>query len=423
MTELHADVAIVGASLAGCTAARLFALQGLQVVLVERQSDRAAYKRLCGHFIQPPAVPVMERLGLAPLIEAAGGVRTHIDLWTKWGPIPHAAPGETPGHGYALRRSRLDPMLRELAIATPGVTYRGGAAVTGLPEDGGLVARCADGEIRVKARLVVGADGRASTVAELAGARTATSTNARFCTMAYFTGVDLGLGAAVSARLWAVEGDAAIASRNDDGVTLLALFLDKQRLASFRENREAAFLDYWRTLPDPPRIEGERISNLIGYLDYPVQDRDVVPRPDVALIGDAAHSADPVWAIGCGWAFQSAAWLVDAATPALKGEATLAQALDGYKRRRKREIGGHQRFLALAAASTKANPIQKLMFSAAVHDRQTARLLHAFAARSIPVRRFLSPRGRARRVGESAGAVRRWKQGAALDKSRERLSA
>ena len=397
MADLGVDIAIVGASLAGCSAARLFAAEGLSVALIERRNDLAAHKKLCGHFIQPSAVGVIERLGLASQIEAAGGIRTRIDLWTPWGPIPHSVAGEGRSHGYAIRRSRLDPMLRGLAIATPGVTYLGGRAVTALMEQGGAIASNADGEIRVRASLVVGADGRNSTVAELSGAKTMISPNARFCSMAYFTGVDLGLGPDVSARLWTIDGDAAIASRNEDGVTILALFLGKERLESFRGGREAAFLDYWRALPDAPRI-GERVSGFVGYADYPVQTRDPIPCAGVALIGDAAHAADPLWAIGCGWAFQTAAWLVDAAAPALCGHGSLAAALGGYARKRKSEIGGHQRFLALAAASTRPNPIQKLMFSAAVNDRRTARLLGAFASREISVRNFLSPAALARAV-------------------------
>jgi 2-polyprenyl-6-methoxyphenol hydroxylase-like FAD-dependent oxidoreductase len=34
------------------------------------------------------------------------------------------------------------------------------------------------------------------------------------------------------------------------------------------------------------------------------------PRPRLVLIGDAATTGDPVPAVGCGWAFRSAEWLV-----------------------------------------------------------------------------------------------------------------
>lgn len=391
MSEIQADVAVVGASLAGCAAARLFAQRGLSVALLERQADRTAYKRLCGHFIQPSATGVLRRLGLAELIERAGGVRTRIDLWTPWGEIPHQVDGEHSSYGYAVRRVKLDPMLRELAIATPGVSYFGGCRVTALLSEGGVIGRMAEDELHVRARLVVGADGRNSTVAELARARTTTSANARFCYMAYYRDVDLGRGPDVTARFWALDRDAVIASRNDDNITILALFLAKDRLSEFKKDRDAAFINAFRTLPDPPHINGARLSKLIGYIDYPVLGRNVIPSPTVALIGDAAHSADPVMAIGCGWALQSAEWLVEATAPALREGSSLASALKRYRRIRSAHIGGHERFLALAARSTKPNPIQKLMFSAAVRDRQTAHLLRAFAGREIPVRRFLSP--------------------------------
>ena len=44
------DVAIVGASVAGCTAAILFARAGVKVTLLERNSDPLVYKRVCTAF-------------------------------------------------------------------------------------------------------------------------------------------------------------------------------------------------------------------------------------------------------------------------------------------------------------------------------------------------------------------------------------
>ena len=57
------DVAIVGASIAGCTAAILFARNDARVALIERDPNPAAYKKICTHFIQPSATPTIERLG------------------------------------------------------------------------------------------------------------------------------------------------------------------------------------------------------------------------------------------------------------------------------------------------------------------------------------------------------------------------
>ena len=123
MTGKTYDVAVVGASFAGCTAATLLAREGASVALIERHSDPDAYKVLCTHFIQPSAVPTMERLGLLPLIKEAGAVPNEIDMWTRWGCI--RAPEGIP-HGYNIRREILDPMLRRLAAGTPDVDFMPG---------------------------------------------------------------------------------------------------------------------------------------------------------------------------------------------------------------------------------------------------------------------------------------------------------
>ena len=86
------DVAIVGASIAGCAAAIFFGRAGARVALIERDRDPAGYKRLCTHYIQASATPTLERLGLARAIEEAGGVRNDAEVFTRWGWI--VAPSE-----------------------------------------------------------------------------------------------------------------------------------------------------------------------------------------------------------------------------------------------------------------------------------------------------------------------------------------
>lgn len=107
MRNREYDVAVVGASVAGCTAATLFARRGASVALVERHSDLNAYKVLCTHFIQPSAVPTIERLGLASPIEEAGGIRNGLELWTRWGWLrPRTFPTATTSDaGLAIRCS------------------------------------------------------------------------------------------------------------------------------------------------------------------------------------------------------------------------------------------------------------------------------------------------------------------------------
>ena len=113
------DVAVVGASLSGCTTAILLARAGARVALVEKRPDPKAYKRICSHFVQASAVPTIERIGLYGPILEAGGLRSRFHSRTPWGWIEPTDKREA--YCLNLRRSLLDPMLREAAAAEPGV--------------------------------------------------------------------------------------------------------------------------------------------------------------------------------------------------------------------------------------------------------------------------------------------------------------
>jgi menaquinone-9 beta-reductase len=172
------DVAVVGASIAGCTVATLLGRAGARVALLERRPDAASYKTMCTHFIEPSATPTIERLGLAERIEAAGGIRNGFELWTRYGWIrPRLGDDyQHPRYGYDIRRQKLDPMLRELAVETPRVELMPGQSVTALVRSNGRPTgvRAVDRERQerdVAARVVVGADGRDSDIARMSGVR------------------------------------------------------------------------------------------------------------------------------------------------------------------------------------------------------------------------------------------------------------
>src|SRR4051794_15290051 len=185
------DVAIVGASLSGCTAAILLGRAGAKVALIEKRPDPQAYKRVCSHFIQASAVPTIERIGLYEPILAAGGLRSRFHSWTPWGWIE---PTEE-RHAYCLnlRRSLLDPMLREKAAAQPGVELILGQRAERLLRDGetvrGVIVHDREGDEReIETKLTVGADGRDSGVAEMAEVEDKTLPHGRLAYGGYFEG-------------------------------------------------------------------------------------------------------------------------------------------------------------------------------------------------------------------------------------------
>ena len=309
------DVVIVGASIAGSTAAILLGRAGLRVALVERHGRLDAFKTLCTHHVMACATPTLQRLGIDTTIEAAGGVRNGLNLYTPWGWVvsPPGAP-----HGYSIRREILDPMLRRTAAETAGVDLRlGQKTVALLPEQAGVRVRDAHGaEHDISAPLVVGADGVHSSVAAMAGGTTRVVPNNRFMYFAEFTGVRLH--STGRTELWMHESAVSYAMPNDGGITVLATMPTKAELPSFRSHPEAALLAALRKLPDAPRFDpGNRVSKIIGAPDCPLITRTAVPANTVALIGDAAITSDPSQGVGCGWAFQSAEWLADEVAPAL----------------------------------------------------------------------------------------------------------
>jgi len=400
------DVAIVGASLAGCTAATLFARRGLRVALLERQADPEASKRICTHFIQPSATPTIERLGLTPAIEAAGGVRNALDVWSRFGWIrvaPESADHALP-YGYSIQRAKLDPLARGLASAESNVELVLGASACGLRfADGecrGVEMETRDGRRRViAARLVVAADGRRSKVAELARVPARVRPNARAMYYAYYR--DLPLPSGTRGQLWFLEPDVAYAYPNDDGLTLVAWAFGQDRVAAFKRDPEATFARRFADLPLAPNLPaGTRVSPLLGQLDLANLSRPAAAR-GLAFVGDAAMASDPLWAVGCGWAFQSAEWLVESTADALATGRDLTPALARYRRRHRAELAGHHLMIASYATGRALLPHERLFLSAAARDPVTARRLAAFGERLIGPTGFVTPRT----VGRALGVV------------------
>jgi 2-polyprenyl-6-methoxyphenol hydroxylase-like FAD-dependent oxidoreductase len=391
-TERAFDVVVVGASIAGCTAARLFALAGARVALVERRPDPAAYKVVCTHNILSSAVPTIERLGLAELLEARGAPRTHPEAWTPhggWIRFPTDAP-----HGYAITRVTIDPMLRELAAATPGVDLILGHAAVRVFEEGGRIAgveiASPDGKARsLRTGLVVGADGRHSAVARMANMRGRVRPNNRFFYFARWHGAR---PSTTCPRLWLLDPDGAAAFLNEDDITVMVAAPHRSRLDEFRADPEAAYMRMVTRLPDGPDLAGaERASKLIGALDVPNVLRPAA-RPGLALVGDAALAADPLFGVGCGWAFQSAEWLVDHTAAALVGDGDVDGALERYRRAFRRRLRLHYLQITDFATGRMARADERAAFRAATDDPVLAGAIEDVVSRRRSPLRMLDPR-------------------------------
>jgi 2-polyprenyl-6-methoxyphenol hydroxylase-like FAD-dependent oxidoreductase len=379
------DAVIVGASLAGCAAAIMLARAGARVALVDQRAEPRAFKRICSHYIQSSAVATLERLGLLEPMMAAGAVRSRARLWTRWGWIEPPAKSSVPS-GINLRRELLDPLIRDAAAHTPGVELMLGQTAQELITDGetvgGVEVRDRGGRrLRLEGELLVGADGRDSRVAKLAGARRRTFPHGRFAYGGYFEGPPPD--GAPDASLWLLDPDMAAAFPTDDGLIFYACMPTKDRLAQFRGDPAGALVEFVSGVPDaPPIADSRRVGAAQGKLDMTNVAHEPTA-PGLALIGDAALAIDPLWGVGCGWALQSAEWLADSVAPALAGSEQLHRGLTRYRRRHARALRGHARMIYDYAGGRRMSAPERLLFSAAAENERVAAVMEAFATRNI----------------------------------------
>jgi flavin-dependent dehydrogenase len=229
---------------------------------------------------------------------------------------------------YAPRRHLLDSALLEAAVEE-GVEARTGVRVTDLTRnrDGrvvGVTMQGASGESAVSARVVIGADGVHSRVAELAGAkayRAHRPTNAVH--YAYFSGIE-------HAGFWfqfTPGVNAGMIQTNDDAV-LAFVARPAGQVAAFRADPDAEFrrlLAHGGSDLAAIVATGERLGPYRGTPGLPGFMRTPWG-PGWALVGDAGYTKDPISAHGMSDALRDAelcARAVDRSlcTPDVAGEA------------------------------------------------------------------------------------------------------
>jgi menaquinone-9 beta-reductase len=201
MNSLHGldtryDVAIIGARCAGAATALLLARAGAKVLLVDRQAYGS--DTMSTHALMRGAVVQLNRWGLIPSVIEAGtpAIRsTTFHYGDETVRVDMKA-----DHGvdclFAPRRTVLDPLLVD-AAREAGAEVRHGVALCGLQfaASGGRVIgaslRDAEGTcMTVRSDIVVGADGRQSTVAQSVQAKAyVEGFNASGIVFGYFEGL------------------------------------------------------------------------------------------------------------------------------------------------------------------------------------------------------------------------------------------
>ncbi|MCL6278835.1 NAD(P)/FAD-dependent oxidoreductase [Streptomyces albidoflavus] len=384
------DVAVVGGSLAGCATAIHFAEKGYRVTVLDKKplTDQH-YKQLCTHFVQPHTVPLLARLGLGHLSEPAHSVTTKAVFVTPGGLVDTPGPGYDPEQpdSYALNLERrvLDPAIRE-AARQRGVHFLDDTAVEGVTEDDSgwtLDTRDARGTHRLRARLVVAADGRRSRLAGLLGNEAEVRPNERVALFGYFTGIDTR---ADNRSVFIMnEWDLACTYPLVGGRTELVLFADKARVAEWRgaDSRMEEFLKYFDGLAEAPSVaDAVPESPLLGYSDYPSQLRAPVAG-SVPFVGDAALSLDAMAGVGCGFALLTAELLADSLDGRSLAGDDLREGLDQYRRRFEENLLPHAEGICGDSLVGKNEATRLRMFETICESQELSQKYLALTGRMV----------------------------------------
>jgi 2-polyprenyl-6-methoxyphenol hydroxylase-like FAD-dependent oxidoreductase len=395
------DVIIVGARVAGAATAMLLARAGLRVLVV----DRAHFPSdtLSTHQIQLPGVARLAQFGLLePLLDAGTPPTPHVRFQAGAAVVE----GEFPSYHdvnmmISPRRTVLDALLVDAARGA-GAEVREGCALEALISERDRVAavRLRDkrrgGLTAESAALVVGADGKHSTVARLVGAaecrRVATAT---FAFYAYWDGLPVKGG-----EIYSEAGFAASAWPTNDGLTLTYVAGRISDFDAVRRDPTAHLigtLDKVGSLGDRARA-AVQVGPTRGTGDLPNVVRAAYGS-GWALAGDAGLVMDPITGLGIGYALRDAELLSTAIVTGLGGKSDLDRALIRYEKQRNRETKPAFDWTVNLAYLRGVSEVEERLFAAIGADQAEASSFLGFLTGVIPVRSFFSPAHLIRLIG------------------------
>ena len=328
------DAIVVGARCAGSPTAMLLSQKGYRVLVV----DRATFPSdtVSTHVVQPLAVAALARWGLLDRLIATGCPPIHTYTY-DFGPVTIAgAPGtESSPVAYCPRRTILDKLLVD-AAAGAGAEIREGFTVEEiLIEDGrvaGIKGHAKGGAaVTERAKVVVGADGRHSLVAE---AVRPDQYNEKPPILApyytYWSG--LPIDGRFDTYIRPMRGFAIAPTH--DGLTLTVGGWPYAEFDANKKDVEGHFLKLFDAVPEiAERVRGaKRVAPIAGA---PVSNFFRKPYgPGWALVGDAGYNKDPITAQGINDAFRDAEQVATALDQSFSGARPFDAAMGDYQRAR-----------------------------------------------------------------------------------------
>ncbi|MGV2621161.1 UNVERIFIED_CONTAM: NAD(P)/FAD-dependent oxidoreductase [Halobacillus marinus] len=303
------DVVITGARVAGASLAVLLGKLGKKVLLI----DKAPFPSdtLSTHYMSHTGY--LEELGILDKL-LAGGLRKVDRMRTHIG----SSYIDGPRSAYTVipKRDRLDMLLIERTFLYEGVTFLSETAVREVLWDQdrmvGVRIKGKGREKEVYGDLIVGADGKHSTIARQAGAEVYHDTpSLRPVLYGYFEGIPPL--ETPTTEIFLHEGRIGFLFPMEQGRDCIGLEVHPDEFKTMMKDSPEAFVRMYKQLYGmEKRLENARLQgSIIGTSGVPNFFRKPYGN-GWALIGDAGHSKDPSTGLGINDAFMQAFLLADA---------------------------------------------------------------------------------------------------------------
>jgi 2-polyprenyl-6-methoxyphenol hydroxylase-like FAD-dependent oxidoreductase len=336
-----AGVVVVGAGPAGAALAFLLARRGIDVTLLERQTDFEREFR--GEVLMPSAFDALKQMGLASetaklpqvtLAKFEGYLLGKRFFHTEFDAT--ALAGELPRW---VSQPALLEMLTDQASRFPSFRLERGATVRDLLRDGdrvvGVRAQTQEGERELRADLVVGADGRASVTRRRSGVavrRDRVELDVVWCKLP----VPEEIARDPQLRFYLGHGHLLIAAPTPDSSLQLGWIIRKGKFGDLRRRGVPEWLEELANHVDPALskyLRAHKHESIRPFLLDAVSDRvEHWSQPGLLLIGDAAHTMSPVGAQGINIAIRDALIAANELVPALS-DGTSPEAIDAASAR------------------------------------------------------------------------------------------
>ncbi len=335
MKLIETDVLVIGAGPAGSSTAKHAALNGADVILMDKKSEIGAPKR-CAEGVSKEG---LSKLGIEPnsrwVTKELSGVRlvspNGTDVWMREDQV------KLPEAGYILERKVFDKFMA-MDAARAGAKIMIKTLARGMRKDNnGYIVSCESmGEdFEIKAKIVVGADGPESRVGRWGGLKTVVKPkNMESGIQFEMVGLEMEDPDCIEFYFGSVApgGYAWIFPKGDDianvGLGIVSTYTDKsayEHLLEFVKNCPATK----NAQPVELNIGGDPVGGMTKNL---VQDH-------IMIVGDAAGHVNPLTGGGIITALEAGMYAGEVAASAVKDEDFSKKRLMEYQEKCKTEIG------------------------------------------------------------------------------------